>query len=91
MPLLSFVSNYDRFGGLTPGPFLDKWINKTSGNYSYPAFDGFQVNTSGIPIKSPMFLEIGAKVDRFGEETGKYIAFHFFSTIHLFPYVLRHF
>ncbi|MCJ1314212.1 hypothetical protein MMC25_007892 [Agyrium rufum] len=74
LPLLSFVSNYDRFGGLAPAAFLDKWFNSTKGSYRYPDADGFQVNTANEPIKGHMMLEVGAKVDRFGYETGKFVS-----------------
>ena len=72
MPLLSFVSDYDRFGGLTPGAFLERWINKTTGNYTWPKNQGFQLDISGKPINASMILEVGTKVDRFGGEGGEY-------------------
>ncbi|KAL8991586.1 MAG: hypothetical protein Q9169_007830 [Polycauliona sp. 2 TL-2023] len=73
-PLLSFVSNYDRFGGLEPGDFLDKWTNSTTGYYQYPPKDGFLLNSDGEPIQGNFTLTVGMQVDRFGKEGGKYIA-----------------
>ena len=69
LPLLSFVSDYDRFGGLTPAAFLERWTS--NGSYIYPEEDGFQLDTDNVPIKGSMMLEVGAKVDRFGGEYGK--------------------
>lgn len=77
-PMLSFVSNYDRFGALTPIEFLSKWgfYNATVGKWrwKYPAFDGFHLDAKGDPIRAFMTLRKGLKVDRFGAETGSFIA-----------------
>lgn len=74
-PLLSFVSDYDRFGGLTPGAFLAKWTwppgTKYAGKYHYPDYDGFQLNDdtpTPKPIVANMTLKAGTLVDRFGNE-----------------------
>ena len=69
-PLLSFVSDYDRFGGLQPRAFLDKWTDQ-DGNYRYPPRNGFQLNLAGDPILGNMTLLPGTMVDRFGSEYGK--------------------
>ena len=68
-PLLSFVSDYDRFGGETPGNFLKRWTDK-NGYYVYPPQNGFQLNDAGQPILGNMTLLNGTKVDRFGSEYG---------------------
>ena len=70
-PLLSFVTDYDRFGGMTPGEFLAKWTDAKSGWFVYPPQNGFQLDLQGKPILGNMTLEVGAKVDRFGSEYGK--------------------
>lgn len=71
-PLLSFVTDYDRFGGLTPGQFLAKWTDPASGWFVYPPQNGFQLDdASGKPILGNMTLQAGAKVDRFGSEYGE--------------------
>ena len=70
-PLLSFVSDYDRFGGLTPGAFLARWTDPKGGWFVYPPQNGFQLDEQGKPILGNMTLEVGAKVDRFGSEYGK--------------------
>lgn len=75
-PLLSFVSDYDRFGGLTPGKFLANWTwppgTKYAGKYRYPDYNGFQLNDDTTPLKpivANMTLMAGTLVDRFGNET----------------------
>ena len=70
-PLLSFVSDYDRFGGQAPGDFLAKWTNSSDGWYIYPPKNGFCLDQAGNPIVGNMTLQVGTKVDRFGSETGK--------------------
>ncbi|KAG8533594.1 uncharacterized protein KY384_001334 [Bacidia gigantensis] len=74
LPLLSFVSDYDRFGGQKPGDFLAKWTNATTGWWVYPEKDGYYLDLNGNPIVGNMTLQVGALVDRFGEETGKYVS-----------------
>lgn len=68
-PLLSFVSDYDRFGGQTPGAFLERWTD-AQGKYVYPPSNGFQLDGAGKPILGNMTLRAGTKVDRFGSEYG---------------------
>ena len=74
LPLLSFVSDYDRFGGQTPGRFLERWINKTTGGWTWPPEAGFSLDIYGKPIKGKMVLEVGTQVDRFGSEYGNYVS-----------------
>ena len=69
---MSFVSDYDRFGGETPGVFLSKWTNP-DGSYKYPPQNGFQLTVTGQPILGNMTLLPGTKVDRFGSEYGMLI------------------
>lgn len=48
-----------RFGDATsPGDFLSKWTDAL-GNFVYPPFNGFQLDTSGKPINGSMMLEVG--------------------------------
>ena len=62
------MSDYDRFGGETPGIFLQKWTK--GGSFVYPPQNGFQLTTDGQPILGNMTLMVGTKVDRFGSEYG---------------------
>ena len=72
LPALSLVTNYDRFGGKTPGEYLRLWTNASTGRYVYPPFDGFQLDSDAKPIKGKMMLGVGQEVDRFGSEKGMY-------------------
>lgn len=72
-PFLSVVSDYDRFGGETPGVFLQQWTD-AKGNFKYPPHNGFQLNTAGEPILGNLTLQVGTKVDRFGSEYGAYVS-----------------
>ena len=65
------MSDYDRFGGRTPGDFLAKWTDTKTGYFNYPPQDGFQLDVDGKPIKGKMMLAVGTEVDRFGSEYGK--------------------
>jgi hypothetical protein len=62
--------DYDRFGGKSPGQFLDLWWNTTTTGWNYPILNGFSLNPGGDAINGTMTLEAGALVDRFGRETG---------------------
>ncbi|KAF7552532.1 hypothetical protein G7Z17_g4254 [Cylindrodendrum hubeiense] len=74
LPLGTFVSNYDRFGGQTPGEFLAQWTNATTGAYVYPPQNGFQLDANGNAINGTMVLQPGTLVDRFGSEYGSYVS-----------------
>ena len=74
LPLLSFVSDYDRFGGSTPGDFLATWTDPVTGRWKYPEQDGFHLDVNRKPISGNMTLEVGTLVDRFGSETGKFVS-----------------
>lgn len=76
MPMLSFVNNYDRFGGLTPGGFLGRWTFPENGSYRYPPGDGFSLDVDGKPIRGNITLGVGTKVDRFGSERGMFTLSH---------------
>lgn len=77
LPLGTFVTGYDRFGGLSPNDFLGKWYNSTEGpdgreaGWIYPEKYGFHLDEEKLPIKSNIDLMPGTLVDRFGYNTGK--------------------
>lgn len=78
LPLLSLVSNYDRFGGYTPAQFLEEWRNYSITDkyeYSYPPENGFLLDNSDPPepIKGEVVLKKGQMLDRFGSEGGEYL------------------
>ncbi|KAJ6465171.1 hypothetical protein C8R47DRAFT_1155201 [Mycena vitilis] len=70
----AMLANYDRFGGLCPQQFLQKYVNESSGFYVYPPDNGFQLSTSGSPIDGNQTLVPGMLLDRFGSEYGMYLA-----------------
>ena len=71
LPLGTIMSSYDRFGGLSPGKFLEKWTDE-KGNYKYPPQNGFQLDAKKQAINGTLLLEPGTLVDRFGSEYGKF-------------------
>jgi hypothetical protein len=77
LPLGTFVTGYDRFGGLSPNDFLGKWYNTTEGpdgreaGWIYPEKYGFELDEEKLPIKANVDLMPGTLVDRFGYNTGK--------------------
>lgn len=74
----NIVNGYDRFGGLTPVEFLHKWWDPTAdsgqGDWRYPNDDGYEHNAQGTPIAAPLVLHPGQMVDRFGNESGRYLS-----------------
>ncbi|KAI4190115.1 MAG: hypothetical protein LQ346_004985 [Caloplaca aetnensis] len=74
-PLLSFVSDYDRFGGQQPGDFLTAWTDQ-QGRYRYPPQNGFVLDLAGKPILGNMSLLPGTQVDRFGSEYADHEPLH---------------
>ncbi|RKU48237.1 hypothetical protein DL546_004296 [Coniochaeta pulveracea] len=72
LPLDTITDIYDPFGGLCPSDFLLAWTR--NGRYRYPPNDGFANDTGGNPIVVEFTLLPGMVVDRFGKETGTFLA-----------------
>lgn len=79
-PLDTVVDSYDQLGGYTPGDFIQEFWNETggrtgTGGWIYPPESGFSIDAiTGGPILGTLELQNGTLVDRFGSDTGKYIA-----------------
>ncbi|KAH6884389.1 hypothetical protein B0T10DRAFT_517733 [Thelonectria olida] len=73
LPLGTFMSDYNRFGGLKPGEFIAKWTDD-KGAFKYPPQNGFQLDATGKAINGTMVLQVGTLVDRFGSEYGSYVS-----------------
>ncbi|MET7380877.1 TNT domain-containing protein [Streptomyces sp. NPDC005526] len=67
------LEGYDRLGGLTAVHFLDRWWDPIKEDWRYPRDDGFARNAQG-PIAAPTSLEVGQLVDRFGNESGRFLS-----------------
>ncbi|KAL3422407.1 hypothetical protein PVAG01_06563 [Phlyctema vagabunda] len=74
LPLSSFLTSYDRFGGLTPAEYLARWTNASTGTYRYPPDNGFSLDQDGHGINGTLTLEVGTLVDRFGSEFGSFVS-----------------
>lgn len=84
-PLDSALESYDRFGGLTPQQFLEKWWDPdyanrdgSKGAWKYPPQEGFSLDISVTsflprPIAGNLELTNGTLVDRFGGESGRFL------------------
>lgn len=74
----AILNGYHRFGGLTPMEFLNKWWDPAAasgrGNWRYPDFDGYELDTTGNPIARHLTLHQGQLVDRFGNEFGRFLS-----------------
>lgn len=79
-PLDTTLARYDRFNGLTPQSYLEKWTEEGTEprRFRYPEFDGFLLDGQGLPIKSSVILPVGTLLDRFGYESGKGSCFLWF-------------
>ncbi|KAF5643821.1 hypothetical protein F52700_2692 [Fusarium sp. NRRL 52700] len=81
LPLSSYVASYDRFGGLTPNDFLEKWWDNTTRpdgkrevGWKYPSKNGFAFDDDERLIRANVNLAKGTLVDRFGNVTGRFLA-----------------
>jgi hypothetical protein len=79
--LATALYGYDRFGGLCPGEFLDKWIDEESGWWRYPSENGFLTvgegegeGAAGGPIQGNVTLAEETLLDRFGSEWGTFVS-----------------
>ncbi|GAA0929727.1 TNT domain-containing protein [Streptomyces thermoalcalitolerans] len=72
------LRDYHRLGNLTAVQFLNTWWDPAEdagqGNWKYPPFDGFALNSNQQPIAAPLVLHAGQLVDRFGNENGRFLA-----------------
>ncbi|TFK53910.1 hypothetical protein OE88DRAFT_1642580 [Heliocybe sulcata] len=74
-PLSTLFANYVPLGGLCPTQWITQYVNKTNPSYLlFPYADGFQNTTAAQPIRGNQTLPAGLLVDRFGAETGRYLA-----------------
>lgn len=83
-PLAPVLQLYNRFGGLCPGAYLEKWWDSTlgsNGGWIYPECEGFSLDLSGDEmstcenkqvqgrrIDGNVTLPAGTLIDRFGSE-----------------------
>jgi len=74
LPLGTILAEYHRLGGLCPGEFIKKWWSDAKRDWIYPDDDGFQLDISSKPIKGQQELPVGLLIDRFGYESGKFLA-----------------
>ncbi|MET8398945.1 TNT domain-containing protein [Streptomyces sp900116325] len=72
------LHHYQRLGRLTATRFLNRWWDPAAdtgqGDWRYPDADGYAKNPQGRPIAAELVLHKGQKVDRFGNEAGRYLA-----------------
>lgn len=76
-PLSNELETYARFGELCPIEFLEKWTLNASDPKSYwiyPDNDGFVTTSGNESILGNLTLNVGQRLDRFGPETGKFLA-----------------
>jgi Tuberculosis necrotizing toxin len=72
--LHSLLSLYVRFGGLSPSQFLAQYFDPATNNWKFPPNDGYATNSQGQLLKSRITLYPGQLIDRFGLETGRFLA-----------------
>ncbi|WP_159940378.1 MULTISPECIES: TNT domain-containing protein [unclassified Nocardiopsis] len=70
-PVARLLEGYDRFGGLTPVEFLDRWAAPEG--WDYPDHMGFVVE-DGEPVTEKRTLLAGERLDRFGSPRGSFLA-----------------
>ncbi|MFE2992839.1 TNT domain-containing protein [Streptomyces sp. NPDC059262] len=72
------LHRYERLGHLTATQFLNRWWDPAAdtgqGDWRYPDADGYAKDSQGKPIAAELELHAGQKVDRFGNEAGRYLA-----------------
>ncbi|MEV6978110.1 TNT domain-containing protein [Kitasatospora sp. NPDC093806] len=65
------LTNYDRFGGLTPQQFLS-WY-RDGLDWKYPGNDGFR-ETGGVVDRKEVTVKEDTHLDRFGAPYGRYLS-----------------
>ncbi|MGW6412969.1 TNT domain-containing protein [Streptomyces vinaceus] len=74
-PVGPLLNGYHRTGGLPSVDFLKKYWEgpADTGGWKYPPNDGFAV-INGVVDVEPTVLDRGKRLDRFGSESGRYLA-----------------
>ncbi|UUN31596.1 TNT domain-containing protein [Streptomyces sp. FIT100] len=74
-PVGPLLDGYDRTGKLSPAAFLKEYWEGPAGagRWKYPPNDGF-AEVNGVVDKAPELLAEGERLDRFGSESGSYLA-----------------
>lgn len=78
-PVKDLLTTYRHLGGLCPLYFLKKYTalyrpNDTLESYEYPKDRGFTSDKSGVVANHTYTLKSGTYVDRFGSESGGFLA-----------------
>jgi hypothetical protein len=73
------LRRYQRTGSLTLQQFLatywDPAANGGRGSFIYPPDNGYAIGPDGLPEMVPIVLFRGQRLDRFGRETGAFLAY----------------
>ncbi|KAJ7225166.1 hypothetical protein C8J57DRAFT_1535430 [Mycena rebaudengoi] len=64
--------HYKQLGNLCPDAWLKKYTQDR--RYIFPPYGGFQLSSAQLPINGLEVLGPGMLVDRFGADTGKFVA-----------------
>ncbi|MFC5805004.1 TNT domain-containing protein [Streptomyces formicae] len=74
-PVGPLLNRYHRTGRLSSAAFLEKYWEGPAGigGWKYPPNDGF-AEVNGVVDKAPELLAEGERLDRFGSESGSYLA-----------------
>ncbi|KAJ5760653.1 hypothetical protein N7520_007809 [Penicillium odoratum] len=76
-PLSTETRTYYRFGNLCPYEWLAKYtlnVSDPNAYFIYPGAGGFANTTDQTPIYGNATLVVGQKIDRFGGDSGQYLA-----------------
>jgi hypothetical protein len=68
------VRAYRRTGFYPPNLFLARYTDPVTGKYVFPPYNGFAVGPYDRPIIHVQNLLPGARIDRYGAETGAFLA-----------------
>lgn len=71
-PIGPMLASYKRLGSLTPPEFLACYWNDSTKGWWFPDQDGFALR-GGVPVKKPVELEVGQKLDLFGSGFGSFL------------------
>lgn len=67
---------YDRTGGMNDEAFLGRWWDEKAEprpTWRYPEQGGYVI-VDGKPLRAETTLQVGARIDRYGGESGNYFA-----------------
>ncbi|HEV2780870.1 MAG TPA: TNT domain-containing protein [Actinophytocola sp.] len=73
-PVGRMLRGYNRTGRMSAEQLLTTYYDPWTGGWRYPPLDGYAIGSNGGPVRWTEHLMPGKRIDRFGGESGAFLA-----------------